>query len=331
MCVGRKAATPSRLRRDLHPPSSPQCTPSSPLLLPSSKTTTSAASCASSSPPSIPAWRSRSYMSPTTSSKAKVCRSVSVGEGLNLGSSSGEAGPSGSPGALEPGLGSPVKAPLRARLSVEGTSSDRLSRHALSANHREAQEYALYACREGLMSQQLGQAFPGNKEQGFVGKRLEDCGKERPLLAVQAFSVVSEDSSSAGGLRRHRRSSSIVMASVPMHHLPPHLFSSYSTAHKHHLPPSYHHHLPHNHNFPPYHLPQDQHLPPLPPCCSTESWPVCFSSLNSVCSSVPNFSDGEETKELSYLSLSLLLFSCSAAPLKNLKNDSPCGVLLVLY
>lgn len=265
-------------------------------------------------------------MSPTTSSKAKVCRSVSVGEDLNLGSSLAEAGPHGSLGALEPGLGSPVKAPLRARLSVEGTSSDRLSRHALSGNHREAQEYALFACRESLTSQQLGQVFPGNKEQGFVGKRVEDCGKERPLLAVQAFSVVSEDSSSAGGLRRHRRSSSIVMTSVPMHYLPPHhhLSSSYSSAHNHHLPPSYYPYLPNNHNFPPYHhLPHGHHLP-LPPCCSTDLWPVCYSALNSVCSSVSNCSEGEETKGLSDLSLSLplslLCFSFSLARLKKLKQ-----------
>ncbi|KAG5276911.1 hypothetical protein AALO_G00111250 [Alosa alosa] len=182
----RRATTPSRLRRDLQlaPPSSPQCTPSP--------------SVTSVSTPSSPpqSWRSRSYMSPTTSSKAKVCRSVSVGEGLNLGSGSAEAG-LGSPGVLEPSLGSPAKAPLRARLSVEGNSFDRLSTHALSANHKEAQEYALYGSREGLMNQ-LSQAFPDNKEQMFVGKRVEDCGKERPLMAVQAFSVVTEDSSSAG-------------------------------------------------------------------------------------------------------------------------------------
>ncbi|XP_076129338.1 mitogen-activated protein kinase-binding protein 1-like [Alosa pseudoharengus] len=181
----RRAITPSRLRRDLQlaPPSSPQRTPSP--------------SVTSVSTPSSPpqSWRSRSYMSPTTSSKAKVCRSVSVGEGLNLGSGSAEAG-LGSPGVLEPSLGSPAKAPLRARLSVEGTSFDRLSTHALSANHKEAQEYALYGSREGLMNQ-LSQAFPDNKEQMFVGKRVEDCGKERPLMAVQAFSVVTEDSSSA--------------------------------------------------------------------------------------------------------------------------------------
>ncbi|XP_048106533.1 mitogen-activated protein kinase-binding protein 1-like [Alosa alosa] len=295
----RRATTPSRLRRDLQlaPPSSPQCTPSP--------------SVTSVSTPSSPpqSWRSRSYMSPTTSSKAKVCRSVSVGEGLNLGSGSAEAG-LGSPGVLEPSLGSPAKAPLRARLSVEGNSFDRLSTHALSANHKEAQEYALYGSREGLMNQ-LSQAFPDNKEQMFVGKRVEDCGKERPLMAVQAFSVVTEDSSSAGGLRRHRRSSSIIMATVPLQYLPPHHHLPYDyhlppshhhLPHDYHLPPS-HHHLPHDYHLPPsHHLPHNHHLPPpyhlphehssLPPCCSSASWPVCHSALNPVCSSVSSHSTG---------------------------------------
>ncbi|XP_062406286.1 mitogen-activated protein kinase-binding protein 1-like [Sardina pilchardus] len=190
----RRALTPSRLRREhlQHaPPTSPQRTPS-----PSATSVCATSVGTPSSPPQ--GWRSRSYMSPTTSSKAKVSRSVSVGEGLNLGGGSAEGG-LGSPGALEPSLGSPAKAPLRARLSVEGTSFDRLSSHALSANVKEAQEYAaLYGTREGLMSQ-LGQAFlDSSKEQGFVGKRVEDCGKERPLMAVQAFSVVTEDSSGAG-------------------------------------------------------------------------------------------------------------------------------------
>ncbi|KAL2082137.1 hypothetical protein ACEWY4_021955 [Coilia grayii] len=191
VCLCRKPVTPSHQKKELQPhthPPTPQRSTCSPPLLPSTKPP----SPGSSSPSSLPqSCHPHSYMSPTTSSKAKVSRTVSAGEGLGLGSSYAEAGP----GTTSSPAGIPAKSPLRARLSAEEASSDRPSRQAVLANQGEAQERCP---AESLVSQQ-SHSLPGNKEHGFVRKQPQDCGKQRPLLAVQAFrGLLSEDSNGTG-------------------------------------------------------------------------------------------------------------------------------------
>ncbi|XP_061093161.1 mitogen-activated protein kinase-binding protein 1 isoform X2 [Conger conger] len=72
--------TPSRPSRELHPQPSERATPRR--TLPSVPTSPLPREAVSPMPRAL---KSRSYMSPTTSSKAKMSRSVSMGDGLNLG------------------------------------------------------------------------------------------------------------------------------------------------------------------------------------------------------------------------------------------------------
>ncbi|XP_063079445.1 mitogen-activated protein kinase-binding protein 1-like [Engraulis encrasicolus] len=193
----KQPTTPARQRKEFH--QQHQRSPSTPLLLPTSPGPFSpspghlsfpSSPSSPSSPP--PTSRLHSYMSPTTSSKAKVCRSVSAGDALILGYSSTTSQETDPGTASPPRSTSPrmhAKTSPRSRLPAEGALSDRLLCRQASASSNHASQEALSSSDERLSLR---------REPSFIRKQVHaDSGKERPLLAVQAFSVVSEDSSSS--------------------------------------------------------------------------------------------------------------------------------------
>lgn len=223
-----------------------------------------------------------SYMSPTTSSIAKVSRAASVGDGLHLGIASGEtsscSGSAASPTSPSHAAASPLPSPStplpgpwtqnESRLSKSGSqtpppkstkargfgrASNSVSEHSCrlsSADSSEART-AEHHTDAGSQMESVKNVSPHLAAQPVsVKASLHPEGvtqtqqHERPLMAVQAFSVTSE-SQTDQGLHR-RRSSSVILASVP------------------------------------FHLPFHQ--------CSATLWPRCFASPHSVHSCMNHYS-----------------------------------------
>ncbi|XP_073709284.1 mitogen-activated protein kinase-binding protein 1-like isoform X2 [Garra rufa] len=149
---------------------------------------------------------SRSYMSPTTSSMAKVSRSVSIGDGLHLGSGSCETlpipapfSPSSFPTNTHKALPSKAVRP-RVCQRLSGPFTECLSRSASSQNlHADPSTSSSSSSSSGTDPEQT---------------QSHTAHAERPRATVKAFSVAS-DGHDDQGLHR-RRSSSVILASVPL-------------------------------------------------------------------------------------------------------------------
>ncbi|XP_072552931.1 mitogen-activated protein kinase-binding protein 1-like [Salminus brasiliensis] len=257
----RRSVTPSRLKRESLPPL--------PQLIMAKSDSRGHLHHPSSGSTSPQPWESPntsrhlkacSYMSPTTSSIAKVSRAASVGDGLHLGIAGCEAsscsGPSASPTspsyAAAPRLPSP-STPLpgpcnqnESRLSNSGSqtpppqstrtrvfgrtsNSEHSSRSSSAASTEAAVDIkdcfaraAEHHMDAGCQMEAAKNVSPHLASQPMsvkAGLHPEGVSQtqqhERPLLAVQAFSVES-DSQTDQGLHR-RRSSSFILASVPFH------------------------------------------------------------------------------------------------------------------
>ncbi|XP_007232890.3 mitogen-activated protein kinase-binding protein 1 isoform X2 [Astyanax mexicanus] len=252
----RRSVTPSRLKRESLPPL--------PQLIMSKSDSSRHLYHPSSGSTSPQPWESPttsrhakacSYMSPTTSSIAKVSRAASIGDGLHLGFASGEAsscsGPAASPTSpshaaapLLPSPSTPLPGPCESRLSnsgsqtpppkstkgrVFGRSSNSVSEHSSRLSPTDSTEAAAAAALKDCYARTAEHQMEAAKSVSphpasqpvSVKSSLHPEGvsqsqqHERPLMAVQAFSVTSE-SQSDQGLHR-RRSSSIILASVPFH------------------------------------------------------------------------------------------------------------------
>ncbi|XP_062858588.1 mitogen-activated protein kinase-binding protein 1-like [Trichomycterus rosablanca] len=188
----QKSVTSSYLKRESYPPVSELPTEKSDAKIQSrhSSSTESPSAHLWDSPNTQRRFKNRSYMNPTTSFKAKVCRSVSLGEGLHLnlptgqttpstGSCQSPTSPSDASTPLLPSPSSPLPGPCNQgepELSHGGsqTSPVKINKtHVLS--------------RTSLSSSPVSHSEPvkGNPE-------ALSYTKQHPLVAVQAYNVMHE-------------------------------------------------------------------------------------------------------------------------------------------
>ncbi|KAL1253578.1 hypothetical protein QQF64_015807, partial [Cirrhinus molitorella] len=195
----RRSLTPSRLRREARP-----------VLAKLSLEKMEARHPCVTAPSSPQPWdsptqsrvrrSSRSYMSPTTSSMAKISRSVSVGDGLHLGSCESLSIPAPSCEKSASFLTNAPKAlPSKA---VRPRVCQQLSGPFAECPSRSASSQNLHDVPSSSSSSSSSSADP-----------QQTAHAERPRAAVKAFSVAPDAPDQ--GLQR-RRSSSIIMASVPL-------------------------------------------------------------------------------------------------------------------
>uniref|UniRef100_A0AAY4BXH0 Mitogen-activated protein kinase binding protein 1 n=1 Tax=Denticeps clupeoides TaxID=299321 RepID=A0AAY4BXH0_9TELE len=244
----RRPNTPSRLRRDPSLPLSQNLNQDRGDWNRPSPTTTCAPSLQPwESPSATRSLKTRSYMSPTTSSMAKMSHSSSLGDDLHLGfPDTGRTPASPIPLSSSPPTSSafprfsapispPSKTTLRPCFSLEGTAScsDWHERQTFSGSHRIAPRRELFGSPTedlthtdlpGICNDDVMMTLPGPPSERMDTEKFPSSPERSsvPMVAVQAFSVVSENPSPASGLRQ-RRSSSIILASLPLQlPLPPH-------------------------------------------------------------------------------------------------------------
>ncbi|XP_017538725.1 mitogen-activated protein kinase-binding protein 1-like isoform X2 [Pygocentrus nattereri] len=245
----RKSMTPSRLKRESRPPL-PQLTierNDSRVHLHHPSSTGSSSPQPWESPNASRHLKARSYMNPTTSFIAKVSRTASIGDGLHLGIPSGDtlpcSGPSTSPTTPYSPLlpspsaslvgpcnqthgGSQTPPPKSSKARVFGRSNNPVSDHSSRSTPTAILETAAIHKHSfaGTEHHHTGASFAKDHfashsvplKAGLDPEAVSHNPQhERPLLAVQAFTMTSENQTDQGLHRR--RSSSIILASVPFH------------------------------------------------------------------------------------------------------------------
>ncbi|XP_028858701.1 mitogen-activated protein kinase-binding protein 1-like isoform X2 [Denticeps clupeoides] len=219
----RRPNTPSRLRRDPSLPLSQNLNQDRGDWNRPSPTTTCAPSLQPwESPSATRSLKTRSYMSPTTSSMAKMSHSSSLGDDLHLGfPDTGRTPASPIPLSSSPPTSSafprfsapispPSKTTLRPCFSLEGTAScsDWHERQTFSGSHRIAPRRELFGSPTedlthtdlpGICNDDVMMTLPGPPSERMDTEKFPSSPERSsvPMVAVQAFSVVSENPSPA--------------------------------------------------------------------------------------------------------------------------------------
>ncbi|RXN34960.1 mitogen-activated kinase-binding 1-like isoform X1 [Labeo rohita] len=209
LSTDRRSLTPSHLRRERRP------------FLPKLSLEMDARHPSVTAPSSPQPWdsptqsrvlrSSHSYMSPTASSMAKICRSASIGDGLHLGGGSCES----------------LSIPAPSSPSCEKSASFLTNAHkalpSKAVRPRVCQRLSgsFAECPSRSASSQNLHADPSTSSSSSTDLQQTASHAERPRAAVKAFSVAS-DARDDQGLQR-RRSSSVILASLPLLLSLPHL------------------------------------------------------------------------------------------------------------